>query len=287
MKKKNLPIIEGVEITGVAAEGKALVRINDIVCFVPNCVPGDVVDLQVTKKKHSFMEAHVERFVRFAEKRTEAVCPHFGECGGCKWQTLRYEAQLEAKQRQVRDNLERLGNIDCSGMRSICGSENIYYYRNKLEFTFSTRRWRSREELQAQDIDNDAHEGVGDSPCLGFHAPQVFDKVIPIEECLLQQEPSNAIRLFVRDYALSHGLPFYDIRNHTGLLRNIVLRCTSSGQWMVILIVAEDRADLVYPLLDALAGEFPQITSLQYIVNEKLNDSYTDLPSILLSVLAK
>ena len=170
-KKKNLPVFEHITISGVAAEGKALVRINDIVTFVPNCVPGDVVDLQITKKKHSFMEGKVLRLVQPSTTRCAARCKHFGVCGGCKWQALNYDSQLEAKQRQVRDNLERLGNIDCSGMRPICGSENIYYYRNKLEFTFSTKAWRTAEEMQ---------QGTESHGALGFHIPQLFDKVLNI-----------------------------------------------------------------------------------------------------------
>ena len=248
------------------AEGKAVARVDGLVVFVPFVVPGDVVDIQLYKKKKNYAEGRAVHFHRHSPLRVEQACPHFGVCGGCKWQTLNYSSQLEAKQRQVRDNLERLGGIDCSGMRPICGSDNIYYYRNKLEFTFSTRSWRTNP--------NDLQPEQG---ALGFHIPQLFDKVLNIEHCALQSEPSNAIRLAVRDYAYANGLPFYDIRNHTGFLRNLVIRNTSTSLWMVIVIVAEEDNTRLFPLLDMLHERFPQITSLQYIVNTKMNDSYSDL----------
>ena len=268
-KKKELPLLEQVTIADAGAEGKAVAKVNGLVVFVPFVVPGDVVDIQLTKKKKSYAEGRAVRFHRYSEARVEPRCPHFGVCGGCKWQTMSYQAQLEAKQRQVRDNLERLGNVDCSGMRPICGSDNIYYYRNKLEFTFSTKAWRTAEQLAS----GDAMPACG---ALGFHIPQLFDKVLPIEHCALQADPSNDIRLAVGRYAEDHGLEFYDIRNHTGFLRNLVLRNTTLGHWMVIVIVAQDDPGRLFPLLDMLRDRFPQITSLQYIVNTKLNDSYSD-----------
>ena len=248
------------------AEGMAVARVDGLVVFVPFVVPGDVVDIQLYRKKKNYAEGRAIRFHKQSPLRVEPACPHFGVCGGCKWQTMKYSAQLEAKQRQVRDNLERLGGIDCSGMRPICGSESIYYYRNKLEFTFSTRAWRTTPD------DIQPEQGA-----LGFHIPQLFDKVLNIEHCALQAEPSNAIRLAVRDYAYSNNLPFYDIRNHTGFLRNLVIRNTSTGQWMVIVVVAEEDNESLFPLLDMLHQRFPQITSLQYIINNKMNDSYSDL----------
>lgn len=268
-RKKDLPLLEQVTIADAGAEGKAVAKVNGLVVFVPFVVPGDIVDIQLTKKKKSYAEGRAVRFHSYSNQRVEARCPHFGVCGGCKWQTMSYEAQIEAKQRQVRDNLERLGNIDCSGMRPICGSENIYYYRNKLEFTFSTKAWRTAEELRQENF-APAHGA------LGFHIPQLFDKVLNIEHCVLQADPSNEIRLAVRDYAEAHNLDYYDIRNHTGFLRNLVIRNTSTGDWMVIVIVAQDDKEMLYPLLDMLASQFPQITSLQYIVNSKMNDSYGD-----------
>jgi 23S rRNA (uracil1939-C5)-methyltransferase len=265
-RNKELPLLEQVEIIDAGAEGMAVARVDGLVIFVPFVVPGDVVDIQLYKKKKNYAEGRAVRFHQQSPLRVEQACPHFGVCGGCKWQTMSYSAQLEAKQRQVRDNLERLGGIDCSGMRPICGSENIYYYRNKLEFTFSTRAWRTNPD------DVQPEQGA-----LGFHIPQLFDKVLNIEHCALQSEPCNSIRLAVRDYAYTNGLSFYDIRNHTGFLRNLVIRNTSTGLWMVIVVVAEEDNARLFPLLDMLHERFPQITSLQYIINNKMNDSYSDL----------
>lgn len=269
-RNKELPLLEQVTVADAGAEGMAVARVDGLVVFVPFVVPGDVVDIQLYKKKKHYAEGRAVKFHSLSDLRVEARCPHFGVCGGCKWQTMSYPAQLEAKQRQVRDNLERLGNVDCSGMRPICGSENIYYYRNKLEFTFSTKAWRTAEEI-ASGAPLPAHGA------LGFHIPQLFDKVLNIEHCALQADPSNDLRLAVRQYAEEHNLDYYDIRNHTGFLRNLVVRNTSTGQWMVIVIVAQDDTTRLFPLLDMLAERFPQITSLQYIVNTKFNDSYGDL----------
>jgi len=266
-RNRELPLLEQVTISDAGAEGMAIAKVDGLVIFVPFVVPGDVVDIQLYKKKKSYAEGRAVKFHSYSDLRVEPRCPHFGVCGGCKWQALNYDSQLEAKQRQVRDNLERLGNIDCSGMRPICGSENIYYYRNKLEFTFSTKAWRTAEEMQ---------QGTESHGALGFHIPQLFDKVLNIEHCALQADPSNQIRLAVRNYALSHHLDYYDIRNHTGFLRNLVIRNTSTGHWMVIVVVAQEDSGRLFPLLDMLAERFPQITSLQYIVNTKLNDSYSD-----------
>ncbi|MBP5341343.1 MAG: 23S rRNA (uracil(1939)-C(5))-methyltransferase RlmD [Bacteroidales bacterium] len=269
-RNKELPLLSGVEITDAGSEGMAVARHEGMVIFVPFVVPGDIADIQLYKKKKNYAEGRAVRILKESLLRVPPSCPHFGVCGGCKWQTMSYEAQLEAKQRQVRDNLMRLGNIDCSEMRPICGSDNIFHYRNKLEFTFSTRAWRTTDQMAA-------NETVPIRGALGFHIPQLFDKVLSIEHCVLQAEPSNAIRLAVRDYAETHQLPFYDIRNHTGFLRNLVIRNTSTGHWMVILIVAEDSTERLFPLLDMLHDRFPEITSLQYIINTKMNDSYSDL----------
>lgn len=265
-RNKQLPLLEQVEITDAGAEGMAIARVDGLVVFVPFVVPGDVVDIQLYKKKKNYAEGRAVHFHRQSPLRVEAACPHFGVCGGCKWQTMNYSAQLEAKQRQVRDNLERLGGVDCSQMQPICGSENIYYYRNKLEFTFSNRAWRATLDSE------EAPHGA-----LGFHIPQLFDKVLPITHCALQADPSNDIRLAVADYANNNDLEYYDIRNHTGFLRNLVIRNSTLGHWMVIIIVAEDDSERLFPLLDMLHNRFPQITSLQYIVNTKFNDSYSDL----------
>ena len=267
-KRKEQPVVEDVLIEDVAAEGKALAHLEGKVLFVPFVAPGDVVDVKVLRSKKSFCEGRAVAIKKPSAKRVESLCPHFGVCGGCKWQMLDYSCQLESKQRQVRDMLERIGEVDCGGMRDICGSEKIFRYRNKLEYTFSTRAWR--EDFQAGD-------GQPQAGALGFHIPGLFDKVLNIESCVLQGELSDRIRLFVRDYAVAHGLDFYDIRNHTGFLRNLVIRNTDAGDWMVILVVAESREELLLPLLEALRDTFHQITSLHYIVNPKMNDSYTDL----------
>lgn len=269
-KNKDLPLLSAVEIIDAGAEGMAIARHEGMVIFIPFVVPGDIVDIQLYKKKKNYAEGRAVRILKESPLRVPPVCPHFGVCGGCKWQTTNYKAQLDAKQRQVRDNLMRLGDIDCSEMRPICGSDSIFHYRNKLEFTFSTRAWRTAEQIAS-------NEETPAQGALGFHIPQLFDKVLPIEHCVLQAELSNAIRLAVRDYAIAHQLPFYDIRNHTGFLRNLVIRNTSTGHWMVILIVAEDIPEHLFPLLDMLHERFPEITSLQYIINNKMNDSYSDL----------
>ena len=274
-RNKELPLLERVTIADAGAEGMAVAKVDGLVIFVPFVVPGDVVDIQLYKKKKNFAEGRAVRFHHYSEARVEARCPHFGVCGGCKWQTMNYDTQLKAKQRQVRDNLERLGNIDCSGMRPICGSENIYYYRNKLEFTFSTKTWRTPEELAS--LASQQSSLTSPLPgALGFHIPQLFDKVLPIQHCALQADPSNDIRLAVSHYAEENHLEYYDIRNHTGFLRNLVIRNTSLGHWMVIVIVAQNDTARLFPLLDMLRSRFPQITSLQYIVNTKYNDSYSD-----------
>ncbi len=272
-KSKEQPILENIPITDIGAEGKAIARIDGMILFVPFVVPGDVVDVKIIKKKKNYAEGRVVAIKQFSDKRVPPQCPHFGTCGGCRWQNLNYADQLAAKQQQVRDNLERLGHIDCSGMQPICGSEEIYYYRNKLEFTFSTKAWHDLPP---------SPDALPDPGALGFHIPTLFDKVLNIEHCILQPQLSNQIRLAARDYALAHQLPFYDIRNHTGCLRNLIIRNTSTGQWMVILVIAEYHPGWE-GLLEHLRDNFPQITSLQYIFNDKFNDSYADLPSVTFS----
>lgn len=272
-KPKQEIVINNVQVSDAGAEGKAIVRLDGMVIFVPFVVPGDIIDLKIIKKKKNYAEGRAIAIKQPSPLRVDAQCPHFGICGGCKWQTLNYEAQLRYKQQQVKDNLERLGHIDTTGMRPICGSDNIFCYRNKLEFTFSSKRWLNEGELRDEN----------DPGAVGFHVPTVFDKVLPIEHCVLQPEPSNRIRTALRDYALEHQIPFYDIRNHTGFLRNVVIRNTSTGQWMVIVIVAEQRDELLLPMMEFLKKEFPEITSLLYIINSKFNDSYTDLDVVTFS----
>ena len=277
MKKKNLPLYEGIEITGVAAEGKALVRIDDIVCFVPNCVPGDIVDLQITKKKHSFMEGRVVRVVKPSPVRCEARCKHYGICGGCKWQILPYEEQLKYKQQQIVDNLTRIGKIELPEISPILGSKHIYEYRNKLEFTFADRKWRTIEELEQLKIKN---EELKIEPGLGFHIPGAFDKVLDIEECHLMDDINNRIRNGVRTYALEHGLTFYNEHTHQGLLRTLMIRNNHKGEVMVVVAFGEKLADWrleIGDLLEWMHTEFPEIVALLYVENLKFNDTIGDL----------
>ena len=277
-KKKNLSIIENVEITGVAAEGKALVRLDGIVCFVPNCVPGDIVDLQVTKKKHSFMEAKVLRLVKPSPVRCEAQCKHFGVCGGCKWQILPYEEQLKYKQQQIVDNLTRIGKIELPEISPILGSKHIYEYRNKLEFTCADRKWLPWETIEAAG----GLDKIDSSYGLGFHIPNCFDKVLDIEECHLMPDINNRIRNGVRTYAREHGLTFYNEHTHTGLLRTLILRNNHKGELMLIVTFGEElKANgqwlMAKGLLEYLHTEFPEIISLLYVENLKFNDTIGDL----------
>lgn len=272
-KKKNLPLYENVEITGIAAEGKALTRIDDCVVFVPYCVPGDVVDLQITKKKHSFMEARVERYVKLSDKRCEPVCPHYGECGGCKWQILPYEEQLRYKQQQIVDNLTRIGKVELPEISPILGSKHIYEYRNKLEFSCSDKKWISWDAIrEAGGIDN-----VDKSYGVGFHIPGAFDKVLDIEECHLMPKVNDKIRNFIRDYARRNGLTFYDERSHSGFLRTIVLRSNHKQEIMLTLSFAENRPADRDALLEAVHQQFPEISALVWVLNEKFNDTIGDL----------
>ena len=275
MKKKNLPILENIEITGIAAEGKALARVNDIVVFVPYCVPGDIVDLQVTKKKHSFMEARVLRIVKPSDKRCEAICKHYGICGGCKWQILPYSEQLRWKQQQVTDNLTRIGKLQLPSISPILGSAKTYEYRNKLEFTFANHKWLTMEqmaELKAYPDDETLRE-----PALGFHIPNCFDKVLQIDECHLMPNIQNEIRNAIREYAISHRLTFYNERSHEGQLRNMMIRNNHLGELMVVIVIA-DKNTPIEGMLNMLHERFPQIISLMYCVNEKMNDTIGDLP---------
>ncbi|MDR0789938.1 MAG: 23S rRNA (uracil(1939)-C(5))-methyltransferase RlmD [Bacteroidales bacterium] len=259
-------ILEKVEITEAAAEGKALARVDERVIFVPFVVPGDIVDILIRKKKQNFAEGEAIAFHKLSDLRVEARCPHFGFCGGCKWQTLRYDKQLFFKNKQVIDNLQRIGKIDCRRALPILGSESQFYYRNKLEFTFSNKQW-----LSVLDASKEQNE-IG---ALGFHIPNFFDKVLEITDCALQKEPSNSIRNFVREYATEHNLSFYDIRNHNGLMRNLIIRTSETDDLMVIVVFAQESED-IEPLLQAVATEFPQITSLLFAVNMKFNDTLND-----------
>lgn len=273
-RKKQDIVLENIEIESVAAEGKAIARVDGAVLFVQFAVPGDIVDVKVTKKKKNYMEGFILRMVRPSAHRLEPFCSHFGICGGCKWQPLPYEMQLQAKQQQVYDQLVRIGHLDVPEIQPIAGSEKTVGYRNKLEFTFSNRRWieagEDPESLSPEDR-------VG----LGFHVGRFFDKVLDIKKCYLQPEPSDAIRLFIRKYAVEHGLAFFDIRNHQGLLRNMIIRNNLKGDVMLILCFYHEDEKARTALLDAVAGEFPRIRSLWYVINGKANDSIADQECIL------
>lgn len=271
-KKKPLPILEGVTITDVAAEGKSLARVNDMVVFVPFAVPGDVVDLQVRKKKHHYCEAEVVRFIKYSERRAEPVCQHFGICGGCKWQNLPYEDQLKAKQKQVHDQLTRIGKVELPDFRPILGSEKIYEYRNKLEFSCSNKRWLTKEEVNSG-VQLDHKNAIG------FHITGAFDKIYPIEKCWLMDDLCNQIRNEIRDYALNNGISFFDVREQTGLLRDIMIRNSSTGEWMVLVqFKFQEQGDeqRAHDLLKHIGDHFPQITSLLYVNNQKCNDTFSD-----------
>lgn len=265
-------MLEKVLITDVAAEGKALARVNDLVVFVPYVVPGDVVDLQVRRKKHNYAEAEAVKFHEYSEKRAVPFCEHYGVCGGCVWQILPYSEQLKYKQKQVVDALTRIGHVELPEISPIIGSEKTQCYRNKLEFTFSNKRWLTREEV-ASGVDFERN-------AVGFHITGAFDKVLPIEKCWLQDDICNQIRNAIRDYALEHGYTFIDLRQHTGMMRNLVIRTASTGELMVIVVArvegAEEREKFL-TLMEYVKQTFPQITSLQYVINNKVNDSIGDL----------
>ena len=272
-KKKELPLLEKVTITDVAAEGKAVAKVNELVIFVPYVVPGDVVDLQVKRKKNHYAEAVAVKFHEKSPLRTEPFCSHFGVCGGCKWQCLSYEEQLKYKQKQVFDNLTRIGKVELPEFRPILGSEKTRFYRNKLEFTFSNKRWLTEEEVK-QDVKYDQMNAVG------FHIPGAFDKVLAIDKCWLQDDISNQIRNAVRDYAYAHNFPFFDLRTQEGLLRNIMVRTSSTGELMVVLqckVTDDEGRRKMEEILQFMADSFPQITSLMYVINNKCNDTIGDL----------
>ena len=272
-KKKPLPILENIQITDCAAEGKSLARVNDMVVFVPFCVPGDIVDLQVRKKRHSYMEAEVIRFVEKSAVREEPFCEHFGVCGGCKWQNLPYDKQLEMKQRQVYEQLTRIGKVELPEFMPILGSRKIREYRNKLEFGCSNKRWMTREEIASG-------EPAGEMRAIGFHITGAFDKILPIHNCHLMDGLQNEIRNFIYQYAIDNDLTFFDLRQQTGLLRDVMVRNSNTGEWMVLVQFhydLEGDRERSLQLMEALADRFPQITSLLYVDNQKCNDTFGDL----------
>lgn len=272
-KKKSLPVLENITITDYAAEGKALARVNELVVFVPFAVPGDVVDLQVRRKKHNYCEAEIIRFIKYSERRVKPFCQHFGICGGCKWQNIPYDEQLRMKQKQVYDQLTRIGKVNLPEFNQILGSVKTQGYRNKLEFGCSNRRWLTQDEI-ASGSDFTQMNAVG------FHITGAFDKILPIEKCWLMDDLQNKIRNAIRDYAYEHDIVFYDIRKQCGLLRDIMVRNSDTGEWMVLIQFHYEKDEdevIAKNLLQHIADSFPEITSLLYVNNQKGNDTFNDL----------
>ena len=270
MKKvpADIQFLKNIEVIDIAEEGKGVGKHQDLVIFIDKAVPGDVVDIQITRLKKNLAEAKITGFVKNSPDRIEPFCAHFGTCGGCKWQHLSYEAQLRYKQKTVLNALERLGKVDVTNAEPILGSAETEYYRNKLEFTFSNKRWLDDADMANRDsLDMDA---------LGFHVPGRFDKILQIEHCYLQADPSNAIRNAVMEYTLQHELSYYDLRNHEGALRNLIIRTASTGELMVIVVFAYADETQIEGLMNHLKANFPQMTSLLYIVNQKRNDTIFD-----------
>lgn len=267
--KKQLPVLTNVDIVDFAAEGKAVAKVNDWVIFIPFVAPGDLVDIQLTKKRNSYAEAKAITFHHYSDERVEPFCEHFGTCGGCKWQHLRYDKQLFYKQKQVSDSLQRIGKITLPDILPILGAAHTTFYRNKLEFTFSNKRWMTELELKSG-------EAIEDKNALGFHIPTMFDKVLDIKTCWLQSDISNQIRNAIKDYAIAHQMTFFDLRNQEGWLRNMIIRTTTTGELMVILVFYYEEIETRNQLLNFLVEQFSEITSLVYIINGKANDSITD-----------
>ena len=273
-RKKTDLLLENVTIEAVAAEGKALTHVDGMVVFVDFAVPGDVVDIKVYKKKKNYMEGFIQRMVKPSEQRLEPFCEHFGVCGGCRWQPLPYSMQLEAKRQQVEDQLVRIGHLDVPEIRPTLPSLRTQYYRNKLEFSASSKRWL----LKGEDPDSISEQ---DRMGLGFHVGKFFDKVLDIRQCYLQPEPSNSIRLFIKQFCVENGYEFYNIRENQGYFRNVFIRTTEKGSVMLIVSFAYEDEARRKALLDAVGARFPQISSLWYVINEKLNDSIGDQSPVL------
>ena len=281
--KKPLPLLEGVTIEAVAAEGKCLFHWNELVVFVPFCVPGDVCDVQIRRKKHSFAEGEVVRFINYSKVRATPFCQHFGVCGGCKWQNLPYEEQLKFKQQQVYDQLHRIGKVELPEFQPILGSVQTQEYRNKLDYGCANKRYLTKEEIAS--LPNDESQSLKDVPAIGFHITGAFDKILPIEKCWLMDDLHNQIRNSARDYAIEHGLSFFDLRAQVGLLRDIIIRNSASGEWMVIFqfhydhttpeTLAESKEQAT-GLLQYIADKYLDITSLLYLDNQKCNDTIGD-----------
>mgnify|MGYP002152317164 CR=1 FL=1 len=275
-KKKEALFFTRVEVAGVAAEGKALGRVDDKVLFIPFAAPGDVVDVRITKRKRNFMEGSIQQVHKWSDERVTPFCEHFGTCGGCKWQHLSYERQLHHKQQQVIDHLVRIGKVDLRKVEvsSIAAATDTIFYRNKLEFTFSNKKWLSREVI-------DSGEPVTTMEALGFHIPVFFDKVLDINKCWLQPEPSNEIRLAVKEFALKEGMTFFDLRSNRGMLRNLIIRNTNTGELMILMVFGERDQAVIDNMMTFLSERFPNATTIAYMINEKANSSIADLDPII------
>jgi 23S rRNA (uracil1939-C5)-methyltransferase len=269
-KRKELPLLESLEITTVAAEGNAIARYGDMVVFIPYGAPGDIADVKIDRKKHSYAEGHIERLVKPSELRVEPFCEHFGVCGGCRWQHLPYSEQLKAKQQQVEDALRRIAKVELPEITPILGSEQTREYRNKMEYTFSNKKWLTWEQMRSG-------EEFADRDAAGFHIPGAFDKVLDINKCHLQDDLGNRLRLHVKAFAKENNLTFFDLRNQVGLLRTMMIRIASTNEVMVVLSFGEDNPEAISAVLNDLRNSFLEITSLMYVVNTKANDTIADL----------
>ncbi len=275
--KKPLPLLESVTIEAVAAEGKCLFHWNDMVVFVPFCVPGDVCDVQIRRKKHSFAEGEVVRFIKYSNVRAIPFCQHFGVCGGCKWQNLPYEEQIKFKQQQVKDQLTRIGKVDLPEFRPILGSVKTQEYRNKLDYGCANKRYLTKQEIAT--LPNDESQSLKDIPAIGFHITGAFDKILPVEKCWLMDDLHNKIRNEIRDYAIENSITFFDLRQQKGLLRDVIIRNSNTGEWMVIIQFHYDETggkDEALGLLKHISDKFPEISSLLYLDNQKCNDTIGD-----------
>lgn len=275
-KRKELPILPEIEISGVAAEGKSIARFNDMVIFIPFGAPGDIADIKIDRKKHSYAEGHIERLITPSPIRTQPRCEHFTVCGGCRWQHLPYEYQLKCKQQQVTDALTRIAKVELPEISPIIGSKETWHYRNKMEYTFSNKKWLTFDQLRSG-------EEFPDRDAAGFHIPGAFDKVLDINRCHLQDDFGNRLRNFIKDYGKTEGMSFYDLKSNSGFLRTLMIRIASTGEIMVLMAVGEDNQVTIQKLMSAINDRFPEITSLSYVINTKLNDTFADLDIVTFS----
>lgn len=273
-KRKPYPLIEGVDIVGIAAEGNSIARIDDVVVFIPYGAPGDIVDIQITKKRSNYSEGRIERIVKPSACRVTPKCSHFGICGGCRWQHIPYSVQLESKQKVVYDALTRIAKVELPEISTIMGSKNVWEYRNKMEYTFSNKRWLTKEQMESAEL-FDSRDGAG------FHIPGAFDKVLDIDKCYLQDDLGNRIRQFIKEFAIKNGYSFFDLREQHGLMRTIMVRIASTGEVMLVVCFGENDPNAIKAVMQAIKDEFTEITSLQYVVNLKANDTIADQDVIL------